>query len=60
MNYGKKPKIRKVSIKFSYMFKSLNKEEDINEKLMYSLVEALTSSFVFYLAIVGLSFNGIG
>lgn len=57
LNYGKKPEIRRVIIKFSPLFSAFHKEEDISKKMLFSGLEALTSSFVFYLAIIGFDFT---
>jgi len=57
INKGKKPSIRKVTIGFSNLFSALNKEEDITKKMLLSLIEAVTSSFIFYLSIIGFDFR---
>jgi len=54
---GKKSLIRKVTIGFSNLFSALNKEEDMSKKMLFSLLEATTSSVVLYLSIIGFDFK---
>ena len=53
INYSGKQKIRRITIGISNLVSALNKEENINRSLFFSLIEAFTSSFVLYLSIIG-------
>ena len=53
INYGGKKKIRRITIGISNLVSALNKEENISNKMLFSIIEATTSSFVLYLSIIG-------